>query len=684
LLKTAKAISKKTPIFDFKSAWIAVGSNGIAGKKRKKRIKNMSLKSLLLSALSFVLVAAVAVGGTLAYLTSTDSDVNVMTLGNVEIEQIEQERDENGNLIDFTQYQPALPAVYDTEAWATEGVEVNGVEYKVFSENMKNVVDKIVTVNNTGKNDAYVRTIIAIEAPNGDPNDLIHLNYNGTDVTPSTGFVTQIDGVDYYIVTYTYNEALGAGKKSAPSLVQLFLDKETTNEDCELFGDTWEVLAFSQAVQADGFNDPVTALNEAFGEISPTNQPWGDGPIHFPGYVYNQAELEAALEAGGTVKLGTSFVLNDTIEVSGNTKIEGNGFKLSRTAPFTGTMFKATDGATLELTNIVVDGGAIWTGEVNETLQRGTVNSGVTATGALVTTGTNSTIILGKDAVLQNNCGANAVNLPKSSKSKLIVNGGQIINNTSAAGAIWGGGAIEFNAGKISYNHATSIGGAIRVVSTMGSFTMNGGEMNHNYSNGTGGAIWGGNNSKYYLNGGEMAYNAAASAGGAIWTGTYESYYISGDFKLHDNSCGENIGGAIRFADHASLTMTGGSVYGNKANGQSNAFYLNNNSASITGGSIADNFTYSGGLGLTWGDADVDGVVAFSLGTNHNTAYLAESFGTLKFTVNEGAANFAKFNFKPAAGYTYTAGDEAKLVCMNSGYTTVWDAATSTFRLAAY
>lgn len=74
----------------------------------------MKFKNVLLTGLSFVLVAAVAIGGTLAYLTSTDSDVNVMTLGNVQIEQFEMERvfDENGNVIgmqEFTQLSLYIP-----------------------------------------------------------------------------------------------------------------------------------------------------------------------------------------------------------------------------------------------------------------------------------------------------------------------------------------------------------------------------------------------------------------------------------------------------------------------------------------------------------------------------------------------------------------------------------------------
>jgi len=286
--------------------------------------------------------------------------------------------------------------------------------------------------------------------------------------------------------------------------------------------------------------------------------------------------------------------------------------------------------------------------------------------------------------VIQNNAGANAVSLATRGGGSLIVNGAQIINNTSAAGAIWGGGNITINEGsKINGNHATSIGGAIRMVDGYNNitFTMNGGEMNHNKSDSNGGAIWGGNRATYIFNGGEMAYNSA-SAGGAIWTGNNETYNIGGTFKLHDNSAAE-LGGAIRFTNYAVMNMTGGEVYNNTVNGVSSAFYLNNNSAAITGGSISDNFNYDGGLGLTVGAADIDGVISYNLSTNHNTAYLAADFNGFKFKVNEADEHFGNFNFKPAAGYTYIEDDEAKLVCMNEGYETYWDTATSTFKLKA-
>lgn len=397
--------------------------------------------------------------------------------------------------------------------------------------------------------------------------------------------------------------------------------------------------------------------------------------------VSNQNELEIALaNKEPKILLTKNIEVDKELNVAADTVINGAGFTISRAAGFIGTVFTAKSGVSLTLESVTVDGGAVWAGAVDPVLQRGTQNNGVTATGALVATEAKATVTLNKGAVLQNNAGANAVNLNTRVGCKLIINGGEIINNASDAGAIWGGGEIVMNSGKVNSNYG-GIGGAIRVVTNVGTvLTMNGGEMNHNYSAGVGGAIWAGSspsNNVYVLNGGEMAYNYSAEAGGAMYAGYYETVKIGGDFKMHDNSA--PAAGAIRFHNHASFQMTGGEIYDNGEN----SLFLYNNTASITGGKITDSFGYGGGLGLTWGEAEVDGVITYNLSTNHNTAYLAEDFNTLKFAVNEADANFANFNFKPAAGYTYTAGDEAKLVCMNPGYSTYWDAVTSTFRLQA-
>ena len=75
------------------------------------------MKKILAWMLVVALTAAIAVGGTLAYLTDTDEDVNVMTLGNVKIDQLEYERvdvetkDENAVVQEFHDNKPMYPAV---------------------------------------------------------------------------------------------------------------------------------------------------------------------------------------------------------------------------------------------------------------------------------------------------------------------------------------------------------------------------------------------------------------------------------------------------------------------------------------------------------------------------------------------------------------------------------------------
>ena len=59
-------------------------------KSIRKEAPNM--KKVIAWLLVLALTAAVSIGATLAYLTDTDEDVNVMTLGKVKIEQLEYER----------------------------------------------------------------------------------------------------------------------------------------------------------------------------------------------------------------------------------------------------------------------------------------------------------------------------------------------------------------------------------------------------------------------------------------------------------------------------------------------------------------------------------------------------------------------------------------------------------------
>lgn len=356
-------------------------------------------KSTLLTIVALVLALAMGVSGTMAYLSDTDDDVNVMTLGNVDIEQIELERvpqegheatndawvstgetDKYGHtpdeMQDFNQSKPLYPAVFadgqikwddrtdgHEQSWqnvvSEAGNPAPGAS-KLFDDSVKNAVDKFVFVENTGKSDAYVRTVIAFEqgsltsegfdkviATNG---DAMHWNWE----TVATDVV--IDGNEYVIAVATYmgpttepTGILAPGAVTYPSLLQVYMLPEATNEDCIAIdgneNGTYDILVVSQAVQTAGFANAEAALNAAFGEVSATSHPWMaetengaqppyiDSPV-FPGMVTNNEELATAIaeavNAEGETEIRlASGTYEEPIRIPGGSDltIVGNGAK---------------------------------------------------------------------------------------------------------------------------------------------------------------------------------------------------------------------------------------------------------------------------------------------------------------------------------------------------------------------
>lgn len=261
---------------------------------------------------AYGLVAALAVTGTVAYLTSTDSDVNVMTLGNVQIEQNEHERidpSDNGTLTedqiqDFEQNKPLYPYVDENlnHKLSDDYEEItlpDGNVYKVFIGD--NAIDKFVSVTNTGKSDAYVRTIIALEAPT----DKIDIAFNSKnnkwkmDKNASSHSI-EVDGVQYDLFVCVYQDALKPKETTPYSLLQVALGWDATNEDVAAYNGSYDVLVLSQAVQTEGFeNGPAAALDEAFGTIDADSAAkWFDA-IPLPGKIKTASQAyDSSLEAG--------------------------------------------------------------------------------------------------------------------------------------------------------------------------------------------------------------------------------------------------------------------------------------------------------------------------------------------------------------------------------------------------
>ena len=311
----------------------------------------MKLKNLLLSGLSLVLVAALAISGTVAYLQDDAGAVNVMTLGNVKIEQHEYQRVQNADgsyatatvdnresyvLEAFEQGKPLLPATdptnYGAGNWDSTTVRMSQVgSYggaQVFLNS--NAQDKFVTVENTGKTNAYVRTLVAFELGGIDADkfsDYIGISSRSTEDASDydspwlknvVGAVS-IDGNNYMVIEYTYhgastsagmkhaNGVLPAGATSYPSLCQVYMKSIATNEVVEAIdgnsNGTYDILVKSQAVQAAGFADAETALNAGFGDITITNHPWADGVVVPDHFVSDLEDLKAAFAQGGNIQL---------------------------------------------------------------------------------------------------------------------------------------------------------------------------------------------------------------------------------------------------------------------------------------------------------------------------------------------------------------------------------------------
>lgn len=251
----------------------------------------MTKKKIVTLALAAVLIVMAVAGASLAYLTDSKSATNTFTIGNVKIELIEQQRGENG-LEPFEQGKRLLPIVGSAQN--------DKDEYGM--PTAKNYVDKMVTVKNTGSEDAYIRTYFAIPSAlddgyetNNTGKNVLHFNF-GTKIvdgevvsTVDTDwtwthegkrnyFETTIDGIMYNVYYADYNTAVAAGETTEQFVSGVYLDKsfEMKEDGAYAFGEMltldeewdWNNVTcpvFSIACQAGGFDTPAEAFENAFG-----------------------------------------------------------------------------------------------------------------------------------------------------------------------------------------------------------------------------------------------------------------------------------------------------------------------------------------------------------------------------------------------------------------------------------
>ncbi|MBE6576485.1 MAG: hypothetical protein E7654_09475 [Ruminococcaceae bacterium] len=326
-------------------------------------------RKIIALCLIVAMLGVAVISGTMAYFTDTDEAVNVMTIGSVKIEQHEYERvvkadgtyemvtsasGEGYKLQEFTQAKPLLPAVGSITGWSTERVYFDQLGKGAYGSQsvfvgLNNVQDKFVLVENTGRSDAYVRSIIAYEIgalSYAEWDALVGLSVGDFWTRNPVGIV-EINDNQYYVVENIYagtadrhvGGILPGGEYTHISLAQIYLSKEATNEDAEALdgnkNGTYDILVLSQAVQASGFGDAKTALDAGFEEVTAAKAAEWFGELDIPVVVSNADELVKALENGEDVVLeddvkidpaGMSNAYGTTgINVKNGQTIDGNG-----------------------------------------------------------------------------------------------------------------------------------------------------------------------------------------------------------------------------------------------------------------------------------------------------------------------------------------------------------------------
>ena len=240
-----------------------------------------------------VALAVVAIGGaTLAYFTDTDEAINTFTAGGVMIGLIEQQVNDAGtDLEDFEQEQVLMPIVGSAQG-----------DKDAFGQPVaENYIDKIVTIENTGKSDAYVRAYFAIPSALDDGYEtfnaganVLHFNFGNEDGASTYGvqwiwkhgdkwnyFETTIGGVAYNVYYADYYQPLAAGATTEQFVSGVYLDKSFNQQDGKYyaFGEEIDLSGLisddgeltvkcpvkAVAVQAAGFASVDAAITEAFG-----------------------------------------------------------------------------------------------------------------------------------------------------------------------------------------------------------------------------------------------------------------------------------------------------------------------------------------------------------------------------------------------------------------------------------
>ena len=210
------------------------------------------MKKILSTALVLVLVVALSIAGTVAYLQDDDTVINTFTVGNVEIllDEAPVEKDENG------QY------VADTEA---PRIQENEYETLVPGQ----TVPKDPMVTNIGANAAWIRVDITVTdysvfaAVLGENADLTAcFGEFASDSWTPVGLPAVDVSANTVTYSYYYNSKLDPEANTGAIFESVTIPEGFTADKFKALGDGFEITLVAHAIQADGFGSAAEAFDK--------------------------------------------------------------------------------------------------------------------------------------------------------------------------------------------------------------------------------------------------------------------------------------------------------------------------------------------------------------------------------------------------------------------------------------